>query len=90
MVPPATPWKNNISESPAYTVCLQKGDQILEYNGTDLTNATAEQAAYELAKPVENVSILVQYNPDKYRDVKDEPGDSYFIKALFDTAATSL
>ena len=74
-------------DSPAYSVGLQKGDQILEYNGTDLTNATAEQAAYELAKPVENVSILVQFNPDKYRDVKDEPGDSYFIRAMFDREA---
>jgi hypothetical protein len=28
----------------------------------DLRQATAEQAAYELAKPAEKVSILVQYN----------------------------
>ena len=33
---------------------------------------------------MENVSILVQFNPDKYRDIKDEPGDSYFIRAMFD------
>ena len=44
--------------------------QILEYNGLDLRSATAEQAAYELAKPVENVSILAQYSPEKYNIVK--------------------
>ena len=74
-------------DSPASEVGLCRGDQILEYNGTDLSNATAEQAAYELAKPVEHVSIMVQYNPDRYRDIKDEPGDSYFIKAMFDRSS---
>ena len=74
-------------DSPASEVGLSRGDQILEYNGTDLSSATAEQAAYELAKPVEHVSIMVQYNPDKYRDIKDEPGDSYFIKAMFDRSS---
>ena len=74
-------------ESPADEVGLRRGDQILEYNTTDLKSATAEQAAYELAKPVEHVSVLVQYNPDKYRDVKDEPGDSYFIKAMFERSS---
>ncbi len=39
--------------------------QILEYNGVDLRSATAEQAAYELAKPADKVSILIQYNPDR-------------------------
>ena len=38
------------------------GDQILEYNGTDLREATAEEAAFELAKPLDKVNILVQFN----------------------------
>ena len=42
---------------------LRQADQILEYNGIDLRQATAEQAAYELAKPAEKVTILVQYSP---------------------------
>jgi len=37
------------------------GDRILEYNGTDLREATAEEAAYELAKPAEKVTVLTQY-----------------------------
>ena len=51
-------------ESAAYHVGLRCADQILEYNGIDLRQATAEQAAYELAKPAEKVPILVQYNPE--------------------------
>ena len=91
-------------------------DQILEYNGVDLRQSTAEQAAYELAKPAEKVTILVQYNLDskqivlaniiisrfepknnilntnllntfsfftEYNLIKDQPGDSYFVRALF-------
>ena len=48
----------------SYQVGLRSADQILEYNEVDLRQATAEQAAYELAKPAEKVLILVQYNPD--------------------------
>lgn len=49
-------------DSPAAKAGLRPGDHILEYNGVDLRHATAEQAAYELAKPADNVSMLVQYN----------------------------
>ena len=45
-----------------FQVGLTGADQILEYNGVDLRQSTAEQAAYELAKPAEKVTILVQYN----------------------------
>jgi len=41
---------------------IRTGDQILEYNGTDLRSATAEEAAFELAKPLDKVGVLVQYN----------------------------
>ena len=69
--------------SAAGEVGLRRGDHILEYNGADLREATAEQAAYELAQPAESVSILVRYDPDQYHRIKDSPGDSYFIRALF-------
>lgn len=49
-------------DSIADTISLRVGDQILEYNGTDLTRATAEYAAFELAKPADKVTALVQYN----------------------------
>ena len=52
------------TDSAAYHASLRGADQILEYNGIDLRQATAEQAAYELAKPAEKVTLLVQYNPE--------------------------
>lgn len=33
-----------------------------QFNGVDLRSATAEQAANELSKPTETVTILAQYN----------------------------
>merc|ERR1719412_2017386 len=71
-------------DSAAYHVGLRCADQILEYNAVDLRLATAEQAAYELAKPADKVTILVQYNPEKYEVIKDQPGDSYYVRAMFD------
>lgn len=38
---------------------------FFQYNNTDLRNATAEEAAYELARPAEKVQILAQYNPER-------------------------
>lgn len=48
-------------DSLAYHAGLRTGDQILEYNGSDLRNATAEEAAYELAKPADKVTVLSHY-----------------------------
>ena len=48
-----------------YMIFCRTGDQILEYNGTDLRNATAEEAAYELAKPADKVTVVAQYNMDR-------------------------
>lgn len=48
-------------DSLAYHAGLRTGDQILEYNGSDLRNATAEEAAYELAKPADKVTVLAHY-----------------------------
>lgn len=71
-------------DSPAAKAGLRPGDHILEYNGVDLRHATAEQAASELAKPADNVTMLVQYNYQRYEDIQDKPGDSFYIRALFD------
>lgn len=68
----------------ADTSGLRIGDQILEYNGTDLRYSTAEQAARELAKPHDNVAAIVQYNIQKFNHVKDKPGDSFYIRVGFD------
>ncbi|KAL6434629.1 hypothetical protein ACFW04_006164 [Cataglyphis niger] len=63
---------------------LFTGDRILEYNGVDLRQATAEQAALELARPADKVTMVAQYMPERYNEVKDKPGDSFYVKALFD------
>ncbi|XP_073985790.1 MAGUK family member discs large 5 isoform X1 [Rhodnius prolixus] len=68
----------------AYEAGLRMGDRILEYNGTDLRQATAEEAAYELAKPADKVTVLAQYCIERYNEVKDKPGDSFYIRAMFD------
>lgn len=52
------------SDSLAYHAGLRTGDQILEYNGTDLRSATAEEAAYELARPADKVTVLAHYRID--------------------------
>ncbi|XP_043274721.1 disks large homolog 5 isoform X4 [Venturia canescens] len=63
---------------------LRTGDRILEYNGVDLRQATAEQAALELARPADKVTLVAQFMPERYNEVKDKPGDSFYVKAMFD------
>ncbi|KAG8193583.1 hypothetical protein JTE90_000220 [Oedothorax gibbosus] len=63
---------------------LRSGDQILEYNGIDLRHATAEEAAYELAKPADTVKILALHNYERYQAIQDQPGDSFYIRSMFD------
>ncbi|XP_062549352.1 disks large homolog 5 isoform X2 [Armigeres subalbatus] len=63
---------------------LRIGDQILEFNGTDLRRSTAEHAALEIAKPADNVAVLVMYNVQKFNQIKDKPGDALYIRVGFD------
>ena len=48
--------------SPALNSDLKIGDQILEINGRNLRNGTAEAVAVELNRPAETLEIVVQYN----------------------------
>ena len=73
-----------LSDSPASEAALKPGDRILEYNGHDLRYATAEQASYELAKPADTVAMLVQYDTKAYNSALEQPGDGFYIRALFD------
>jgi hypothetical protein len=75
-------------DSLAYHAGLRTGDQILEYNGSDLRNATAEEAAYELAKPADKVTVLAHYRIDRYNDIKDKPGDSLYVRCGFDRSGS--
>ena len=51
-----------LADSPASSAGLCPGDRILEYNGVDVRRATAEQAAFELAKPANKVTLLVKHD----------------------------
>ncbi|XP_071107685.1 LOW QUALITY PROTEIN: disks large homolog 5-like [Haliotis cracherodii] len=68
---------------------LQRGDQILEYNGLDFRGITAEQAVLELSKPCSTMRIRAQLNLPKYNKVQNLPGDSVYIRANFERAAES-
>ncbi|XP_043192461.1 disks large homolog 5-like [Amphibalanus amphitrite] len=70
--------------SSAAAAGLRCGDRILEYNGADLRRATAEQAACELAKPADKVTVRVVYRYQRYLQVRDQPGDSFYVRAQFD------
>lgn len=71
--------KDSIAES----VGLRVGDQILEYNGKDLRRATAEYAAFELAKPADKVMAVVQYNiHSEYFKFEDIQGLGLLIFSL--------
>ncbi|CAG0910626.1 unnamed protein product [Cyprideis torosa] len=64
------------------------GDQLLEFNGVSLRGMTAEQAACELAKHSDDVSLVAQYRYKKYSELQNTPGDSLYIRALFERSAS--
>lgn len=49
-----------------------------------------EKAMDELCKPVQNVCVIVQYNPAKYELAKSTAGDSLFVRALWDRDKSQL
>ena len=71
----------NFSHSQAGLRC---GDRLLEFNGSNLREATAEQAAYELAKATDKITVVIQHDMERYREIAEQPGDSFYVRALFD------
>nr|XP_029497678.1 disks large homolog 5-like [Oncorhynchus nerka] len=59
---------------------LVPGDQILEYNGVNMKNKTAEEAYLEMLKPAETVMFKVQHRLDELAMLKDSPGDGFYIR----------
>ncbi|CAG5905331.1 unnamed protein product [Menidia menidia] len=75
-------------ESPAKSPDgLQAGDLILEYNGISMKNKTKEDAYLEMLKPAETITFKVQNCVDGLDDIKDAPGDGFFIRALYERVA---
>ncbi|EDW39500.1 GL10045 [Drosophila persimilis] len=70
--------------SPSDHAGIRKGDQILEYNGVDLSGVTAEQPANEISKITDTVTMLVQNKLHTLKQIKVEPGDSFYIRVGFD------
>uniref|UniRef100_A0A8C1JP81 Discs, large homolog 5a (Drosophila) n=1 Tax=Cyprinus carpio TaxID=7962 RepID=A0A8C1JP81_CYPCA len=66
---------------------LVPGDVILEYGSVSMKNKTVEEAYLEMLKPGETVTFRVQHRLDEFNQVKDTPGDGFYIRALYDRVA---
>ncbi|XP_071986059.1 disks large homolog 5 isoform X4 [Engystomops pustulosus] len=68
-------------------VGLLTGDLITEYGSVDMRNKTAEEAYLEMLKPTENVKLKLQQKVDEFNKVKEQPGDGFYVRALYDRQA---
>nr|XP_023501731.1 disks large homolog 5 isoform X1 [Equus caballus] len=66
---------------------LVPGDLILEYGSLDVRNKTVEEVYVEMLKPKDGVRLKVQFRPEEFAKVKGLPGDSFYIRALYDRLA---
>ncbi|KAM5321272.1 disks large homolog 5 isoform 1-T1 [Glossophaga mutica] len=66
---------------------LVPGDLILEYGNLDMRSKTVEEVYVEMLKPKDGVRLKVQYRPEEFAKVKGLPGDSFYIRALYDRLA---
>ncbi|KAG3264610.1 discs large MAGUK scaffold protein 5, transcript variant X3 [Ictidomys tridecemlineatus] len=66
---------------------LVPGDLILEYGNLDVRNKTVEEVYVEMLKPKDSVRLKVQYRPEEFTRIKGLPGDSFYIRALYDRLA---
>ncbi|KAM9325383.1 disks large homolog 5 [Gastrophryne carolinensis] len=66
---------------------LLPGDLILEYGSVDMRNKTAEEAYLEMLKPTDSVKMKVQQKLVEFTKIKDQPGDGFYVRALYDRTA---
>ncbi|XP_042815763.1 disks large homolog 5 isoform X4 [Panthera tigris] len=66
---------------------LVPGDLILEYGSLDMRGKTVEEVYVEMLKPKDSVRLKVQYRPEEFTKVKGLPGDSFYIRTLYDRLA---
>ncbi|XP_061261422.1 disks large homolog 5 isoform X5 [Bos javanicus] len=66
---------------------LVPGDLILEYGGLDVRSKTVEEVYVEMLKPKDSVRLKVQYRPEEFSKIKGLPGDSFYIRALYERLA---
>ncbi|KAL2083599.1 hypothetical protein ACEWY4_021372 [Coilia grayii] len=55
------------SGSIAHQAGLEYGDQLLEYNGINLRNATEQQARLIIGQQCDTITIMAQYNPHMHQ-----------------------
>ncbi|XP_052045844.1 disks large homolog 5 isoform X3 [Apodemus sylvaticus] len=66
---------------------LVPGDLILEYGNLDMRSRTVEDVYVEMLKPKESIRLKVQHRHEDFTRVKGLPGDSFYIRALYDRLA---
>ncbi|XP_029324934.1 disks large homolog 5 isoform X3 [Mus caroli] len=66
---------------------LVPGDLILEYGSLDMRGRTVEDVYVEMLKPKGSLRLKVQYRHEEFTRVKGLPGDSFYIRALYDRLA---
>ncbi|XP_044798281.1 disks large homolog 5 isoform X6 [Bubalus bubalis] len=66
---------------------LVPGDLILEYGSLDARSKTVEEVYVEMLKPKDSVRLKVQYRPEEFSKIKGLPGDSFYIRALYERLA---
>ncbi|XP_029775703.1 disks large homolog 5 [Suricata suricatta] len=66
---------------------LMPGDLILEVGSRDVRGKTVEEVYVEMLKPKDDVRLKVQNRPEEFTKVKGLPGDSFYIRALYDRLA---
>ena len=67
----------------AAQVGLQIGDQLLEVCGINMRSATYELAACVLHQCGDSITMLVQYNPAKYQELKEMNGMGNIVSSKF-------
>ncbi|ELW61458.1 Disks large like protein 5 [Tupaia chinensis] len=65
------------------TWCLIPG----QYGSLDMRNKTVEEVYVEMLKPKDSIRLKVQYRPEEFSKIKSLPGDSFYIRALYDRLA---
>ncbi|XP_076980898.1 disks large homolog 5 isoform X2 [Tamandua tetradactyla] len=58
-----------------------------QYGTLDVRSKTVEEVYVEMLKPKDSVRLKVQYRPEEFSKIKVLPGDSFYIRALYDRLA---
>ena len=67
---------------------LQPGDHVLELNGVNFRRLTSEQAAAEVSRPCDKLTLRVQYCVTRYQAVLSQHHcDALYVRCLWDYAA---